>query len=431
MDPRLRAVYLVAVAVGVFFLRDPAAVGAVAAAQAVLFVAVGLGARALVRQLRKLALFLGVIFVAYALVGTGEAGQTWRTVAGLRWSVPGAALGLGMVLRIAAVVLASQVARAGDPRALAAGLGKLGVPRMAALAIDTTLALLGDGGGRGQGRGAGRGQGRGGGRGQGHGGGDAAGAPPPESTDAPARGIGARVRDFWAALGRLGRGDMTRLVSRIDAQIDRAADYIVAHTGEADRGRARDVAVIAGMALTMLSVKVLKLLPGLPFAPGHKGVVLIPLYFVAARLTRARFGATWTGLTMGAVAFLMGDGRYGVFEIFKHVAPGLLADVLVPVVPRNAGRAAWAAVGAVTALGRFATVTAIALCVQPPAVVYALLVPGLIVHGTFGVLSSIVTAPLLRAIDARSSTRGNPRCAPDCHDTPTDNRDETDSTEAA
>ena len=63
-------------------------------------------------------------------------------------------------------------------------------------------------------------------------------------------------------------------------------------------------------ALTMLGVKALKILPGIPFMPGYKGVILIPLYLVAARVTRTRFGATLTGLTMGTVAFLLGDGRY-------------------------------------------------------------------------------------------------------------------------
>jgi hypothetical protein len=159
------------------------------------------------------------------------------------------------------------------------------------------------------------------------------------------------------------------------------------------------VAVIAGIALTMLGIKALKLLPGIPFAPGHKGVLLIPLYIAAGFLTRSRAGATLTGLTMGTVAFLLGDGRYGVFEICKHVAPGVLVDLGVPLLRGRAHRVwAWSLFGLMVALGRFATVTAIALAVQAPAVVYAVLVPGLVVHAVFGVLSGIVTAPLVRAL---------------------------------
>lgn len=171
---------------------------------------------------------------------------------------------------------------------------------------------------------------------------------------------------------------------------------------------ARDIAVVAGIALTMLGIKALKLLPGLPFAPGHKGVLLIPLYVVAGVMTRSRAGSTWTGLTMGTVAFLLGDGRYGVFEIIKHVAPGVLVDLMLPVVRSGGGRRgpfAWALFGLVVALGRFATVTAIAFVVQAPALVYAMLLPGLVVHAVFGVLSGLVTAPLVRALAARSTTK--------------------------
>ena len=66
---------------------------------------------------------------------------------------------------------------------------------------------------------------------------------------------------------------------------------------------------------------------------------------------------------------------------------------------------AWSSFGLVIALGRYATVTAIAFTVQAPALVWAVLIPGLIVHGIFGILSGIVTAPLLRALDKRERER--------------------------
>src|SRR6185436_19984040 len=85
--------------------------------------------------------------------------------------------------------------------------------------------------------------------------------------------------------------------------------------------KVRDAAVIAGISLTMLSFKAVKVLPNIPFLPGYKQAVFTPLYILASVLTTTRAGATITGATMGTVAFLQGDGRYGVFEILKHVAP--------------------------------------------------------------------------------------------------------------
>jgi hypothetical protein len=382
--PRLRALYLAAVAIGVFFVPGVIAVGAIAAAQLILLVALGAGAGELWRTLRKLLVFLAVIFIAYSLVEGDPGTAEWHTYELLWWEIDinhaGALVGLIMVLRVVAVVLASNVARAGDPRALAAGLGKLGVPRKAALAIDATLALLG-----GVDRGKGKGGGGGGGGGRGGGGGTRR----------------ERLRRFWRRLKKLGRGDVSALTEPLAEHIARVEDYVAENAPDLSRQIARDVAIIAGIALTMLGIKMLKLLPGLPFAPGHKGVLLIPLYFAAAGLAKSRFSGTLTGLTMGTAAFLLGDGRWGVFEIAKHIAPGLLADLLMPILIREPARAsvlAWCALGTLCALGRFATVTAIALTVQAPALVFAFLIPGLLIHAVFGALSGIVTAPLMRAL---------------------------------
>ncbi len=388
LDPRLRALYLIAVAIGVFLVHTWWIVGTVAAIQAVLWMAVGLGVPRLLRQLRKLALFLGFILACFALVTNDPATDRWRTlvIPVLHWGIDinlsGALVGLTMVMRVLSVVLASQVIRAGDPKALAAGLGRLGVPRTVSLSIDAVLALLGERGRRGGGGGGGgTGGGGGGGRGRGDGGGDG-----------KAEGGG-----FWAGLRRLARGDVSLIAASLRRQMARAEEHVVAQ-GETEGRRARDVAVISGIALTMLGIKALKLLPGLPFAPGHKGVILIPLYIVAGRLTKSRAGATLTGLTMGSCAFLLGDGRYGIFEIFKHVAPGVVVDLGMPIMRGRRAIWAWSLFGLVIALGRFATIACIALAVQAPAVVYAFLLPGLAIHATFGVLSGIVTAPLIRAL---------------------------------
>jgi hypothetical protein len=205
----------------------------------------------------------------------------------------------------------------------------------------------------------------------------------------------------------MARGDVGFLVDAFDRHLRRAERRLAEADPDLPPGGARDAAAIAAVSLTMLGIKAVKILPGIPFLPGYKGVILIPLYLVAARVTRTRAGATLTGLTMGTVAFLLGDGRYGVFEIAKHVTPGIVVDLLYPLVSplarraRGGGVLAYSVLGLLAALGRFATITLIALAVQPPALVYAVLLPGLLVHGIFGVLSGVVTAPLLTALDRK------------------------------
>src|SRR5207247_304713 len=107
---------------------------------------------------------------------------------------------------------------------------------------------------------------------------------------------------FWASLKRIGRGDVGPIVARIDRQVARVEDHLAATDDQPSL--ARDIAVIAGVSLTMLGIKALKILPSIPFAPGHKLVLLTPLYIIASLKTRSRLGGTLTGLTMGSVAFL-------------------------------------------------------------------------------------------------------------------------------
>src|SRR5262249_37929852 len=143
LDPRWRVIFLAVVAIGALFLHRPLAIAALVAGLAILWVAVGLGSRALYRQCVKFAGFAVFVVVMYAL--TGEDGATGRWIRfgsddfGLWLNAAGALTGLLMALRVLAIVLASQVARAGDARALSAGLAGLGLPRAASACLDTVL----------------------------------------------------------------------------------------------------------------------------------------------------------------------------------------------------------------------------------------------------------------------------------------------------
>ena len=110
---------------------------------------------------------------------------------------------------------------------------------------------------------------------------------------------------------------------------------------------------------------------------------------------------------MGIVAFLAGDGRYGPFEILKHAAPGVVCDLTVPVLTRGGrtpGPIVWSALGALIGAARYATIFGVMLLVQPPRLAWALLVPGLALHTTFGVLSGWVSWQIVKAMDRERSS---------------------------
>ena len=156
-----------------------------------------------------------------------------------------------------------------------------------------------------------------------------------------------------------------------------------------------------------MSLRFLQLAPGFPIAPGHKGIVLIPLYMLAAARTQTRWGATQFGILMGVTSFLAGMGKFGPFDILRHMTPGLFVDLTLPLLHAGGRRAStwgYGLLGAGAALTRFSTLAAIALLVEAPPGFYAILAPTALTHVTFGFLSGTVTRRLLDNQDSGSNT---------------------------
>jgi len=196
------------------------------------------------------------------------------------------------------------------------------------------------------------------------------------------------------------RGDIGAFADFIRVNIARAESQASSDADPRVAGQfAHDVAIITGIGLCMASLKMLRILPGLPFASGHKTVLLFPLYVLAARLTQSRWGATAAGSIMGVIGFLQGDGRFGVLEMLKHVAPGLVIDVGEPLVRRwPAWALGYCVLGVFAAIARTATEFVIVFFLGARAEIYLFpavkLVPNLIA----GLLSGFVSVFVLRAV---------------------------------
>ena len=162
-----------------------------------------------------------------------------------------------------------------------------------------------------------------------------------------------------------------------------------------------DLAVITGLAVLSMTLRFLKVMPGLPVAPGHKSIILLPLYIVAYDLTVSRWGATQLGVVIGVTSFLMGEGKFGVFEIFRHITPGLFVDLVMPVaraLVREPGAVTYALLGTGAAVTRVSTLLLVAYFVEAPSVFYAFLVPMVISNTVFGFLSGFVTFHVMKSL---------------------------------
>ena len=308
--------------------------------------------------------------------GTGDFVLHWRAPL-VDWLIPLNLTGLEravlMCLQILTLLLASTIVRVtGSGRDLVDGLRALWLPDLFVYSLDHTLDLLGGAKKSDRGRGEGAGQG-----------------------------------GTLSTLRRLLRGDIGGLVQSIRTNIERAGKRPGQQASRLDPQLVHDIGIVTGIALCMASIKVLKFLPGLPFAPGHKALLLFPLYVLASRLTHSRWGGTAAGSIMGVIGFLQGDGRFGVLEILKHVAPGLVIDLAGPLVRRMpAWSLGYCFLGLAAACGRITTELVLVVLLGARAEVYlfpaAILVPNLLA----GFLSGFVTIFVLRAF-ARSDPNVN------------------------
>jgi hypothetical protein len=288
----------------------------------------------------------------------------------------GLALAALMCLQILSILLASSVARLTGPRTdLLVGMRALGLPKLFVYPLDLVLAKLG--GVRRPERGGSGAIGKSGGR--------------TASTDLPTPG-------FFAVFSGLIHGDVAAFATAIRIALDDARRQVEEDADEPLAPKfANDVAVIAGIGLVMVGFKMLKLLPGVPIASGHKSLLLFPLYLLASRLTHARWGGTAAGAVMGVVGFLQGDGRFGILEVSKHIAPGLLVDLMMPLVRRLPERAwVYCGVGLLAGVARLTTEFAVLLLLGTRAEVYVSLGAKLVPTLVAGFLSGFVALALLR-----------------------------------
>jgi len=374
---RIKLVYLIALAFVVFVFDQAAVITALLALQLLLWIASRLPVAGLWAAIRRLRLFFLIIVVSFAFVGTANPDHDqWYPLPAGPWvieiNLTGILFALLMCLRVIMLVIASSWVRLSSPQgAFVRGLRTIGLPELVALGIDATLDNLG-----GAGKGQGKGQGKGGGRGR-------------NRKDASAQDDGESL-----TFAQIRSGNITVVNDWFARHFRKARRALADRYQELPARTIHDLTVVLSVSLAIMSLKLLQIMPGLPLAPGHKNVLVIPLLLFAARATHGRFGATTTSLVAGIVSFMLGYGKYGILELAHFAVPGLLADVLTPlaVASSRTGRLAqFIVIGAILGLGRFAANFLIIVLAGAPQLAFVLYVPMLVSQVVFGAVSGFVS----------------------------------------
>ncbi len=372
---RVKLVYLVALAFIVFVFDQVAVITTLLVLQLLLWITSRLPLAGLWVAIRRLRFFFLIIVVSYAFVGTASPDHDqWVPLSAGPWMIEinltGIQFSLLMCLRVILLVIASSWVRlSSPPGAFVRGLRTIGLSELVALGIDATLDNLG---GTGKEQGGGQGDGRG------------------RKRRAAAKQADGESLTF----AQIRSGDITVVTDWFARHFRKARRALADQYQELPARTIHDLTVVLSVSLAIMSLKLLQIMPGLPLAPGHKNVLVIPLLLFAARATHGRFGATTTGLVAGIVSFMLGYGKYGILELAHLAVPGMLADLLTPLAGASSrpGRLAqFIVIGAILGLGRFAANFLIIVLAGAPQLAFVLYVPMLVSQVVFGAVSGFVS----------------------------------------
>ena len=378
---KLKLSYLLLLASGLFFVSDWRIILGLIVLQIGLWLYAGLGFVELWSGTSRLKWFFLLIIISYLLIPPDKAPPDFRFDFG--WFAFGVYFSgldhaLQMISRVFLLVFASLWVRLSEPAgAFVAALGKFGLPESIAIVIDAGLSLAGSNqksGGKGMGGGGG---GHGGSRG---------------NSQEPGGWRNISFADI-----RHARFDF--MDNLIGNALQKSRAYLGEHYPQMSAAVRSDAAIILAVVVAIMSLKLLQILPGIPFASGHKNVVVIPLLLMASLATSSRFGGFSAGIAVGIVSFLLGYGKFGILEILQFALPGLLADLLAPLLVRGTGLmllTRMAILGALLGLSRFVANFMVLMLAGSPELAWLAFIPALISQVVFGGLSGLVCVYIVK-----------------------------------
>ena len=386
LSAKFKLSYLLLLASGLFFTDDWRIIFGLVVLQAGLWLYAQLGYAELWRGTSRLKWFFLLIVISYLLIPPEKALPDFRFDFGwfaLEVYFSGLDHAALMISRVFLLVFTSLWVRLSEPAgAFVAALGKFGLPESMAIVVDAGLLLAGSNQkSSGKGKGGGSGGGHGGGRHRSHG-------------DTQQQSGWRNISFADVRHARFGFMD-----DMIVTALQKSRSYLREHYPQMSETVRRDAAIILAVVVAIMSLKLLQILPGIPFASGHKNMVVIPLLLMASLATTSRFGGFSAGIAVGIVSFLLGYGKFGIFEVLQFALPGLLADLLVPLLVGGSGLLLllrMMLLGAVLGLARFTANFMVLMLAGSPELAWLAFIPMLISQVVFGSLSGLICVYIVK-----------------------------------
>ncbi len=153
---------------------------------------------------------------------------------------------------------------------------------------------------------------------------------------------------------------------------------------------------VASSALAITLIRMVKVAPGLPLAPGHKNILVIPVFIHAIEKSEKKFAGVQIGSISGILHFSMGFGKFGPLGIFEFAILGGVIDLMLKLPIKKTNLVYLMCIGAVGGLTRIATEILIAYALGMSSAFFIIILPYIISQISFGIASGFISRAILK-----------------------------------
>ena len=366
MKEALKILYIFLAGIGVFFIDNIWILIGVFSVHLLLYFIVP-GKENSLKFLWRVRWFVILLFLFDALVGPNDIPLIQLKKWTLAFSYSGLLSGTIMALKLFSMLTITQVIRKTMRQAeFVKGLTGLGMSASSAEIVDQIMTIVTEESqlkGKGHGKGSGKGRGAGKNSVQ-------------DTEDVKAKDV-------------LFRGKVGNIPKKLAQRITSAKERFAGNPN----------AVLASASLSVTLIRMVKIAPGLPLAPGHKNIVLMPVFIFGIARSGKKFAGTQIGFISGILHFAMGFGKYGPIGIFQFAVLGFFMDILLWLFVKKTNLVYLAFVGAIGGLVRISTDIILALMLDASELFYLVYLPYILSQMAFGAASAFISRAILKQIE--------------------------------
>lgn len=367
----LKILYIFLAGIGVFFLNDLFLLLGIILVHFVLYFLIKNPKKSL-RFLLKVKWFVLLIFLVHAFTGEKDVPiigiKEWNFI--LMASSEGIYLGGVMACKLISMLMITQVVRfTMKKNEFVQGLAGIGLSASSAEIIDQIIEIVSE---EKKKKGAEKGAGGGGGDGNGKGRGKNESKTPEPDED--------------KATDVLFKGKVGRIPQKIITRLNFAADKFKNNPN----------ATIASASLAITLIRMVKIAPGLPVAPGHKNILVIPVFINAIHKSKKPFAGVQIGSISGILHFSMGFGKYGPLGILEFVIVGGMIDLMLKLPFKKTNLVYLMSIGAVAGITRIGIEILLAYILGISSAFFIIFLPYIISQISFGIASGFISRAILK-----------------------------------